>query len=86
MTSEEADQREQDRKQKAVDAARDALEAEGFDAVVVLASYNNDQKQTTKVSACAGNWYAQTQMMRYSVLKREAGAALEAADQHETPE
>lgn len=83
MDVNDAENREHDRKQRAVQAARDVLESMGFDAVFVAGTYVNESGSTEMVSANSGNWHAQNGMMRYILDKRMHSARLEAQDQHE---
>lgn len=68
---------ERERKQKAVDDARKLLEECGFDAVVVMGSWQTEDGCTAAVKANAGNWYSQSGMMQYELDRRRQSAFIE---------
>ncbi len=77
-------EREASRKVQLVQAAADALMADGaFDAVVVLATWQTEDGDTAADSATRGNYYAQNGLVEYFAGKRKQAAAIEAMEQHE---
>ncbi|MCC6952331.1 MAG: hypothetical protein IT433_12920 [Phycisphaerales bacterium] len=72
------DEQNRARKQETLNRVRDMLASAGFDVAVVLATYTTENGDTAAVTAYEGNWYAQTGLMRYALLKRDQIAVLEA--------
>lgn len=76
--TEQRDRQEFQRKQAALNAARDALEQLGFDAIVVVATYQDESGGSVAMYANGGNWYAQCGLMRHVLHMRQADAEIDA--------
>jgi hypothetical protein len=72
-------------RQKAINAAREALEGL-FDGLVLLGTWQTETGETATVHACDGNWHAQNGAADYFLTKRRETAKCEARDQHRPPE
>lgn len=72
------DRQEYQRKQAALNAARDALEQLGFDAIVVVATYQDESGGSVAMYSNGGNWYAQDGLLRYMLNMRSTEAAIDA--------
>jgi len=77
MTPEEMQENERQIKQKAVNDARDLLEQHGFDAAIVIATWQTEDGSTAAVKSQTGNWYAQMGMMKYELDRRTQSAFIE---------
>lgn len=64
------DERDRARKQAALDEARSELERCGFDAIVLLATYQAEDGGTIGLISAQGNWYAQNGLMEEIRLAR----------------
>lgn len=72
------DAKERIRKQDALNKCRDELAAQGFDAVVIVATHMDENGGTILQTSQAGNWYTQSGMLQYMATMRLADASLEA--------
>lgn len=78
------DEREQERKKAAIASAADALAGEfGFDAIVLLATYQNEDGDSVAINESRGNWYAQSGLMDFVRRRRGETAAIEQRELHE---
>lgn len=75
--NEDMESKEREIKQNAVKQAREILEQCGFDAVVVIGSWQTEDGATAAVKANSGNWYAQLGLMRFELDCRTQSAFIE---------
>lgn len=73
----ETESKDRSRKQQIINEAKELLAKEGFDAVVLMATYTNESGSTTTLNGNGGNWHAQTGMLLYAVKRREESARIE---------
>lgn len=71
MSDNEADAREQRRKESVIRQALDALESEGFDSITLLVTHMDEHGNTCSHRVTKGNWFAATEMMRSEIRRRE---------------
>lgn len=78
--------RERERKQEAIEKAKAVLTEEGFEAVVLMATWTTETGETAQVQTVGGNWYAQNGMADYFLAKRREAMRIEQRDQQKPEE
>ncbi len=83
MSNPDLDDRERRRMQDVLEQARKLVEGAGFDAAIIMATYQTEEGDTACVHANAGNWYAQLGMATSLITRRKEQDALEQRQKEE---
>lgn len=71
------DDREVAAKQRTLNEISDRLRAEGFDAHLLIATWQLENGETAAIHANGGNWYAQWGLAEYFIARRDTNASIE---------